>query len=497
MSLRLKFVAPINLILVLILTASLAWEWRRQEAMGMGVLRARLDEEARFVRAAYQSYGLTDRFPAFLDDFCHAIDPDASPEHQVALVDGSGGVIADASEHARRPMDPARLAALGEGFWTSRQGDETFVVRVAADGGRRVVIAESTRAVQSRIRANLWNHAVWYLGLGVSLLIAVNLVMRRAVLRPIRLLGRAVSRMEQGQLGVQVDPPGDDELGVLARRFNAMSRALADHAEAGRRQMETARQVQTHQLPPPRVRIGCLEVAGSCEQASQVGGDLYDVQPLPGGRVGVLVADLSGHDVAAALHTALVRSIVWREAERAGSPGQVLARLNAELLRDLPEGHFATAFFGWFDPRLGRLEYANAGHPPAALRTPDGRVIALGSTAPLLGVLPDVPEVGASVEIAPGARLLAFTDGLTELFDPDGAQWGDSEAVGLLESSDTESPGGLLELVLDRVTAFRRGEAQGDDLTIIVAQFDPTSPESRVDRLDTPIATRRTPDARP
>jgi sigma-B regulation protein RsbU (phosphoserine phosphatase) len=101
------------------------------------------------------------------------------------------------------------------------------------------------------------------------------------------------------------------------------------------------------------------------------------------------------------------------------------------------------------------------------------------------------------VEIAPGARLLAFTDGLTELFDPDGAQWGDSEAVGLLESSDTESPGGLLELVLDRVTAFRRGEAQGDDLTIIVAQFDPTSPESRVDRLDTPIATRRTPDARP
>ena len=400
-------------------------------------------------------------------------------------------MIAGAAEHARRPMDPVRLAALGEGFWELRRGDETFLVRVAADGRRRVVVAESTDAVRARIHGNLWNHAVWYLGLGGLLLVAVNVAMRRAVLRPIRRLGRAVSQMEQGRLGVQVDLPDGDELGALARRFNAMSRSLAEHAESGRRQMETARRVQAHQLPPPLVRVGCLEVAGRCLPAGPVGGDLYDVQLLPGGRVGVLVADLSGHDVAAALHTAMVRSIVWREAERARSPGEVLARLNEQLGRDLPEEHFATAFFGWFDPRLGRFEYANAGHPPAALRAPDGRLRELGPTGPLLGILPDVPEVGASVVVEPGARLLVFTDGLTELMDPEGAQWGDAEAIGLLEASGAEPPSRLLEHVLLHATEFRRGEAPGDDLTIVVAHYDPTRQEPPSDRSNTSMDARR------
>ena len=476
MTLSRKIVVPINLVLVTVLAASLAWEWRRQEATGMALLRARLDEEARFVRAAYRAYGLTPRFSTFLSGFCHAIDPGASPEHQVALVDGEGRVIAGAAEHSERPMDPTELAALGEGFRIRRRGDDTLLVRVAADGERRVVIAESTREVREQVRSNLWSHAAWYLGLGGLLLVAVNLVVRRAVIRPIRRLGRAVRQMEQGRLGVQVESPDRDELGALAQRFNAMSRALAEHAEANRRAMETARRVQSHLLPPSPLHVGCLEVAGRCEQAGPVGGDLYDVQPLPGGRVGLLVVDLSGHNVAAALHTALVRSIVWREAERSQSPGQVLARLNAELLRELPEEHFATAFLGWFDPRCGRFEYANAGHPPATLKTPDGRTLSLTPTCPLLGILPEVPESGASVTVGAGARLLVFTDGLTELTNPEGNQWGDDEAIRLLEASDAEPAEQLLEVVLEQAAEFRGGGPQIDDLTLVVAHYDPGPP---------------------
>ena len=90
MTLRYKFVLPINLILVLVLLASLAWEWRRQEATGLALLRARLDEEARFVEAAYRSFGTSGRFGPFLHAFCHASDASASPEHQVAVVDAPG-----------------------------------------------------------------------------------------------------------------------------------------------------------------------------------------------------------------------------------------------------------------------------------------------------------------------------------------------------------------------------------------------------------------------
>lgn len=474
MTLRYKFVLPVNVLLVLVLGASLVWEWRRQESTGLALLRARLDEEARFVQAAYRSFGVTPRFAAFLRAFCHASDAMTSPEHQVALVDGTGEVVASAAEHARRPLDPSRLAALGEGFWTRREGDESYLVRVSADGARRVVVAESTSALRGRVWADLGNHAGWYLGSGVLLLGVVNAVMRRAVLRPIRRLSRAVRELERGRLGVQVESPNGDELGALGRRFNAMSRALAEQVEADRRELETARRVQAHLVPPPDFRLGCLDVAGRCLPSGPVGGDVYDVQLLPGGRVAVLVADLSGHNVAAALHTAMVRAIVWREAEQATSPGEVLGRLNERLCRDLPEEQFATAFFGWFDPGSGHLHYANAGHPPAYLQLPAGPSRELEPTGPLLGVLPEASYGSTAIEVGPGSRLFVYTDGLTEAENGGGTLWGTEELLALLWARGQDAaPGDVVEQILDRVAAFRHQPSQQDDLTVVLAGYSP------------------------
>ena len=473
MTLRYKFVLPVNVILVLVLGASLVWEWRRQESTGLALLRARLDEEARFVQAAYRSFGVTPRFAGFLRAFCHASDAAASPEHQVALVDAEGDVVASAAMHARRPLDPSRLAGLGEGFWSRREGDESYLIRVSTDAGRRVVVAESTRAVRSRLWTNLGNQAGWYLGSGVLLLGVVNVVMRRAVLRPIRRLSRAVRELEQGRLGVQVDASNGDELGALGRRFNAMSRALAELVEADRRELETARRVQAHLVPPPELRLGCLEVAGRCLPAGPVGGDVYDVQLLSGGRIAVLVADLSGHNVAAALHTAMVRAIVWREAEQATSPGEVLDRLNDRLCRDLPEEHFATAFFGWFDPSSGHLHYANAGHPPAYLQPPGGPSRELEPTGPLLGILPEASYGSTAVEVGPGCRLFVYTDGLTETEDGSGVLWGTDELLALLGPDEPATPSDVVEQILDRAAGFRRQRSQQDDLTVVLAEYHP------------------------
>jgi len=388
MTLRYKFVLPINLILLLVLAISLAWEWRRQEALGLALLRARLGEEARFVEAASHSFGVTPALTDFLRRFCQAIDARSSPEHQVALLDEKGQVLAAAAEHASRPMDPARLAALGDGDWAVAHGAEYFLVRVFKESERTVVVAESTRAVQAQVWANLRSQAGWYLGSALLLLGTVNVVMRRAVLRPIRRLYLAARQVERGQLGVQVDQPGRDELGALSDQFNAMSRALAEQAENNKREMEAAHRVQSHLLPPSHFHLGCLEVAGRCIQKGPVGGDVLDVRLLAGDRVAILVADMSGHDIAAALHTAMLRAIVWREVEGAKSPGEVLAQLNARLCQDLQGGHFATAFFGWFDPSTNRLHYASAGHPSAFLIPPAGGLRELESTGPLLGVLP-------------------------------------------------------------------------------------------------------------
>jgi serine phosphatase RsbU (regulator of sigma subunit) len=473
MTLRYKFVLPINLILLLVLATSLAWEWWRQEATGLALLRARLGEEARFVQATSGTFGDTPRLAEFLRRFCHAADASSSPEHQVALLDETGQVLASAAEHARRPMDPTRLAALGEGSWVRPDGGESFLVRVHKESGRSIVVAESTRAMSAQVWANLKNQAGWYLGSAVLLLGAVNVVMRGAVLRPVRRLYRAARQLEQGQLGVQVTESGSDELGALSDQFNVMSRALAEQAESSKRELEAARRVQSHLLPPPHLRVGCLEVASRCMQRGPVGGDVLDVRLLAGDRVAILVADLSGHDIAAALHTAMLRAIVWREAEQAKTPGEVLARLNERLCEDLPGGHFATAFFGWFDPHADRLHYANAGHPSALLKAPNGDLRELASTGPLLGVLPDLSDLDASVEVSPGARLLVVTDGLTETQDPEGKLWGAGELAALVGAEESAEPVWLVEESLRRAATFRRGSPQQDDATVLLARYDP------------------------
>jgi sigma-B regulation protein RsbU (phosphoserine phosphatase) len=475
MTLRYKFVLPINLILLLVLAISLAWEWRRQEAMGLALLRARLGEEARFVQAASRPLGVTRSFADFLRRFCNAIDASSSPEHQVALLDENGHVVVSAAEHASRPMDPTRLAALGEGAWIQKEGGESFLVRVSKDkeSGRSVVVAESTRAMEAQVWANLKSQAGWYLGSAVLLLGAVNMVMRRTVLRPIRRLDRAARQLEQGQLGAKVDGSGNDELGWLSDQFNAMSRALAQQAESNKRELEAAHRVQSHLLPPPCFRLGCLEVAGRCIQKGPVGGDVLDVRLVAGDRVAVMVADMSGHDIAAALHTAMIRAIVWREAEQAKTPGEVLGRLNDVLCRDLPAGHFASAVFGWFDPSLDRLLYANAGHPPAYLLPPGGPLRALEGTGPVMGLIPEADYSDLPVEIQPGCQLFVYTDGLTEATDPQGRLWGTREVAAVLESSGPEHPERVVDRILETLMQFRGERPPEDDVTVMLAVFDP------------------------
>src|SRR5262249_5397754 len=158
------------------------------------------------------------------------------------------------------------------------------------------------------------------------------------------------------------------------------------------------RRVQSHLLPPSHFHLGCVEVAGRCLQKGPVGGDVLDVRLLAGDRVAILVADLSGHDIAAALHTAMLRAIVWREAEQAASPGEALCRLNRQLGRALPVEHFASAVFGWFAPGTGHLLYANAGHPPSYLRSPGGQLRELEGTGPVLGLIPEAEYSSLAIE---------------------------------------------------------------------------------------------------
>ncbi len=150
-------------------------------------------------------------------------------------------------------------------------------------------------------------------------------------------------------------------------------------------------------------------------EESRVGGDYYDAFPLPDGRVALVIGDVSGKGLNAAVQTATVKYSLRAFATEAGAPGLVLTRLNRMLCSDSSGlgDHFVTLFYGLFDPVTGRLAYASAGHETMIIKRSAGGADLLGATGPILGIADHTYEQ-ASAQLAAGDALILYTDGLTE-----------------------------------------------------------------------------------
>ena len=238
------------------------------------------------------------------------------------------------------------------------------------------------------------------------------------------------------------------------------------HEQVQQREMELARVMQTAALPAAPLRVPGLEIAGRCRPASDVGGDFY-LFLRNEKRVGLVVGDVSGHGLAAALlATSIAHLFPWlRPLE---DPRQALTDLNRDLFERLPSGSFVTLILALLDPDTGSAQLWTAGHPPALLhRARQADIVEAQVHNRLLGVFafPDfVPEEWTLEE---GDVLLLYTDGLSDTRSADGERFAASRAAALLAGSARESAGDILNGV-DR--AVGEWGPPGDDLTLIVCK---------------------------
>ena len=147
--------------------------------------------------------------------------------------------------------------------------------------------------------------------------------------------------------------------------------------------------------------------------AREVGGDFYDFVDLPDGKLGLIVADVTDKGIPAALVMATTRSVLRAAAERIVSPGEVLQRVNHQLVPDIPDNMFVTCFYSTLDPQSRTLQYANASHGLAFRRTDEG-VTELKATGMPLGLMPDMQYEESEVQLTPGDTVLFQSDGLAE-----------------------------------------------------------------------------------
>ncbi|MEZ0395154.1 MAG: GAF domain-containing protein [Anaerolineales bacterium] len=233
-------------------------------------------------------------------------------------------------------------------------------------------------------------------------------------------------------------------------------------------EVQVARQIQETFLPDRLPEIPGWDLAASWRTAREVGGDFYDVFELPGGRLGLFIADVSDKGVPAALFMALTRTLVRAVVYDLPSPAEALRRVNALILPDNEQEMFVTAFYAVVDLQSGRLTYANAGHNPPLLRRAETTDLAsLERTGAALGILPDLPLEDRSLEMQPGDCLLLYTDGLSEAFSPTGEQFGVERLLAHFQAHACDSPRQLLNLLEAAAETFMESPTPADDMTLL------------------------------
>ena len=209
------------------------------------------------------------------------------------------------------------------------------------------------------------------------------------------------------------------------------------------------------------------------QAARDVGGDFYDFFDLPDGRFGVVIADVSGKGMGAALFMAVACTVIRSTARLVADPGECLSRANAVLAANNAASLFVTVFYGVVCPATGTLIYANGGHNPPYRVGTDRTVSALPLTkGKMLGLFPDcAPYATAHLQLTPGEILFLFTDGITEAQDEADALFGEARLTAALAACDC-APEAMVREVLDAVAAFAGDTPQADDMTCVALRWN-------------------------
>lgn len=234
-------------------------------------------------------------------------------------------------------------------------------------------------------------------------------------------------------------------------------------------ELEAAWTIQSRLLPgeAPEACDG-YGVAGHHTPCQAVGGDLYDFFELEGGRQGIMVCDIAGKGLTAALLGSGLHAR-WRALTQSSIPPQEwLSRLNVEIREAMPDNRFLTIAFGVADPRAGTLTYASAGQPSFLLQ--DGEVRDLGATGPILGMFPDIDYEAETIAFRDRDGLVLFTDGVTDQLSPSSEPFTEERLKAAVDPSPDVDPASILERVLDALRSHTADAPQDDDTTVAVLQ---------------------------
>lgn len=301
----------------------------------------------------------------------------------------------------------------------------------------------------------------------------------QAITRPLKRLGEGADAIGRGDLAYRVETGTQDEFGELAGNFNKMAEDLSammanlekTTAERERlsRELEIARSIQESFLPDRAPIIKGFDLAAKSIPALFVGGDFYDFIPIGDGRFGLVIADVSGKGVSAALFMALSRTLVRASTADEPSPAVAITQANRLICEDSKTSMFVTLFYAILDANKKTLTYVNAGHnPPVFLRGDDHSITLLKAEGIALGVIEDIELETVEIPLHENDLLVLYTDGVTEAENKDDELYGEERLEAVLGGIQGETAAGIIASIIEDISAFAGDNPQSDDITLLV-----------------------------
>ncbi len=381
--------------------------------------------------------------------------------------------------HSPSPDQAARVEKLGlktaEGKPTSVQScPDDWIVATAYEPvssmtfGIARPIGSSLQEIRSTAFRNLG------VGLGFIALAFLGIIpLSGRMTRSLSVLTQGVERLSHGDLEARVPVRSKNEFGALAAAFNQMASDLAEQQkqlveqERLQKEVEMCRRIQEVLLPREPLKVGFAEARGMSIPARQVGGDFFNYFVLPEGDVAVVMGDVSGKGVPAALLMANLQARLQARLQVERNLARLAEEIDVEVNRQTEPQTFATLFMGIISREGRMLRWVNAGHNPQYVLGVDGRVQVLNATGRPIGLLPGDGFEEHEVALLAGDFLFLYTDGLVEAENPKGEEFGTQRLEAILMKEREFNSDQIVTDIVEAVSQHRAGTEAGDDATLL------------------------------
>lgn len=322
---------------------------------------------------------------------------------------------------------------------------------------------------------------ILFVGVELTSLV-IGVAIARGITQSIHDIYSAVQSIQVGDFDVQIPSRRKDQLDNVAESLNEMSTSIVQlmgevaKRESIEKELEIAKEVQIQLFPQRLPSVPPLQIAASCSPARQVSGDYYDFLPHGSGHLDIVVGDISGKGISAALLMASLQSTIRSGlSEMNGDPrtriAQVVHNVNRQLYRRSSPESYSTLVLSHFDAGQMRLFYCNAGHHPPLLFS-EGKVSGLTVGGTVVGLFENWDFEAGDVTLRPGDLLLYFTDGVVEAANEAGEQFGTERVMEIVRENLFLTADDIQRLLLDQVFDWSGVEEQADDITVVCLKIE-------------------------